>query len=452
MKIEYENKKVKKNKTKKFDWQLIFNVISLGFIMGCCVFYGSRFIKLYKENDKIVEVEKNTLAQIVKNDNFGEKNFSNIYGEYYFTGEVNNNYVKYSNLLWRIVKVNTDNELVLVSDKPLTSLAFNPNSTDFISSDINKWLNKSDVEYSGILESQLNDVNNYLSKNKVCLSVVDNVKNSKCNNFNNDGYIGILSIDDYINSGADKSYINNDTNFYLSNFNKDGDVWYVNDNKKLDVSSKDDILGVKAVITLKSSIELSEGDGSKDKPYVFEKSKGLFGSYVKLNEDIWQIYEVKENDVNLVLNNYIVNNNVEVLKYYSQVDYKYNVKSSSSLAYYLNNTYLGNLSYSSIINNNTWKNVNYDLDSEDIYNDIFKNVITAKVGLLSIGDIFINNELNDFSLMSGRYGLIYNYYNNGNLKGMNITTKNHIVPTININKNLIKEGEGTLESPYIINY
>ena len=48
----------------------------------------------------------------------------------------------------------------------------------------------------------------------------------------------------------------------------------------------------------------TKGNNPTDNPYVFEQEKGLFGSYVKINEDIWQIYDVKEDSVNLVLNNY----------------------------------------------------------------------------------------------------------------------------------------------------
>ena len=151
--------KEKKNKVKrKIDKQAVFNVISFGFILGCCVFYGGRFIKLYKENNKEVEVVQNTLSQGIKNDNFSEEYFNNVFGEYYFVNDVDKNYVKYSNILWRILKINSDNELVLVSDKPLTTLAFNPSSEDYLSSDVNKWMNINDeVENTGILEGQLNN-------------------------------------------------------------------------------------------------------------------------------------------------------------------------------------------------------------------------------------------------------------------------------------------------------
>ena len=84
--------KEKKNKVKrKIDKQAVFNVISFGFILGCCVFYGGRFIKLYKENNKEVEVVQNTLSQGIKNDNFSEEYFSNVFGEYCFVNDADKN-------------------------------------------------------------------------------------------------------------------------------------------------------------------------------------------------------------------------------------------------------------------------------------------------------------------------------------------------------------------------
>ena len=70
-------KKEKKSVKRKLDGQKIFNVISFGFILGCCVFYGGRFIKLHKENNKEVEVVQNTLSQGIKNDNFNEDTAKN---------------------------------------------------------------------------------------------------------------------------------------------------------------------------------------------------------------------------------------------------------------------------------------------------------------------------------------------------------------------------------------
>ena len=45
---------------KKLSFQKIFNFISFIFILSCCIFYGTRFIKYYLESKKTEIIEKNT--------------------------------------------------------------------------------------------------------------------------------------------------------------------------------------------------------------------------------------------------------------------------------------------------------------------------------------------------------------------------------------------------------
>ena len=87
--------------------QKIFNLISFMFLLACVIFYGGRFIKLYIENNKVEET--NSMAKDIKESNNENENFKNINGEYYFNGTDVNNSVSYSNLIWRIIKINTDN-------------------------------------------------------------------------------------------------------------------------------------------------------------------------------------------------------------------------------------------------------------------------------------------------------------------------------------------------------
>jgi len=110
----------KKRKLKKvLLFQVVFSLLSIVFIIGCCIFYGSRLIKFYKiynpkdENGKAIELLGN---HILNNSSFvyeGEGiyliNGSNIY-----KGENVNNYIKYSNLLWRILRINEDKSLEIV--------------------------------------------------------------------------------------------------------------------------------------------------------------------------------------------------------------------------------------------------------------------------------------------------------------------------------------------------
>ena len=59
------------------------------------------------------------------------------------------------------------------------------------------------------------------------------------------------------------------------------------------------------VITIKSNIDYQEGKGTEKDPYTIETSNNKFGSYVKLDNTLWRIYQVNETDVRLMLNDYL---------------------------------------------------------------------------------------------------------------------------------------------------
>mgnify|MGYP003300484482 CR=1 FL=1 len=56
--------------------------------------------------------------------------------------------------------------------------------------------------------------------------------------------------------------------------------------------------------TLSHILDLADyvsGNGTKEHPYKIEKENGYFGSYVKLDDKLWRIYQVNEKEVKLVL-------------------------------------------------------------------------------------------------------------------------------------------------------
>ena len=85
-------------KKRKLNFQKIFNLVSATFILACCIFYGTRFIKLYIENNKVEKIT--VLADNIKENNKENNNFKQINEDYYFTNEDENNYIKYSNILF----------------------------------------------------------------------------------------------------------------------------------------------------------------------------------------------------------------------------------------------------------------------------------------------------------------------------------------------------------------
>ena len=434
----------------KVDYQKLFNTISIGFICACVLFYGARFTSLYIKNKKVEEENVNTLYKVVFNTNYGKENFVDIGGNHYFKNEVDNNYVIYSNILWRIIRINADNSVTLISENPLVSLAYKE-EVNFKESYLNKWLNiTEEEENTGILEYNLNNPDKYLLKNETCLDVVDKLSNQLCKTTYTDKYLGLMSTSDYVNTGAETSFINNNTKFYLSNTTDTNKIWYITDTNKVSYSDGTDLIGLRPVITVKGNIDLISGNGTLNSPYTFESEKGLFGSYVKLGEDTWRIYQVNEDTINLVSNNLLELNNEATERIYANKGYSYDSSKWNTLAYYLNNNYLNSLSYKSIIELSNWANGYYGADNNYNYKEALTDTKDAYVGLLNITNIRLNNELKNYFLMTGNTkngSLIYLASNNGTIYSTSSDEKNYILPTITIKKELLTKGEGTIDSP-----
>lgn len=434
---------------KKLNFQKIFCFISFLFILSCCIFYGTRFIKLYLENKEKLKVEENTLVKVIREKNNKNDKFKEINGNEYFINDSNNNYLIYSNLLWRIIKINNDNSILLISDSSLTSLAYGE-KLEYTNSYINKWLNLSEEEYSGILEKQLNKKETYLEKTITCIDIVDELDNKECQNTINNNYISLLSTTDFVNIGNKESYVINNEYFYLNNSNQNNEIWYVDEEGKVTTSKGKDIFGIKPVITVKANIDYVSGDGTKENPYKIETENGLFGSYVKLDNHLWRIYQVNESDLRLVLNDYLKVNNKNLEYIYSNInsyhdDYKY-----GSIAYYLNHDFLNKLSYKNIINETNWTNGYYGSESNYDYKEALNKTINTKVALISMGDIRLNNELEDYFTLTGTKNkgtMVYTILSNQKVYTKNIGTKTRVVPTISINKEILTKGNGTYESP-----
>lgn len=438
----------KERSKRKLSVQKIFNLVSLMFLLACVIFYGGRFIKLYIENNRVEET--NSMAKNIKENNKDNENFKVVNGEYYFSGTNINNYVLYSNLLWRIIKINTDNTITMVSNNSITSLA-KGESKEYNSSYISKWLNKKDSEeYTGILENNLNNMNKYLTFNKTCKDVIEDTKNISCKDLTEDTYITIPSLNDYVNTGGNDSFMNNEEYFYLINNNKENKSWYIDNEGKLGKSYDTDVIGVKPVITIKATIETTGGDGTEDNPYTFEGENSLFGSYVKLGNDIWRIYEINDKEVKLSLNNYLKVNSEEQKYNYSSNGYQYNDAKNKTLAYYLNNTYLNKLGYKNLIKETKFANGLYSNTTDFDYAKVLKETVDTKVSVLSLGDPILNAKLTNYFMSTGidkNSNNMYVFQNDFKLYTKSSSTSLKIVPVISIDKDKLTKGTGTIDSP-----
>lgn len=431
---------------KKFNFQTMFNIVSAVFILTCCIFYGSRFVKLYLENEEKIVVESNLLGKVLR-----ERNIDSLKKhdeEYYFNGDVNNNYVKYSGFLWRIIKIDEDNFVTLISDNSLTSLAFGIDK-NYENSYVNKWLSSSHDDYSGILERNLNNIDNYLYNINVCMDNVDSINSVDCSSYSNNYFITSLSLKDYVNTGASSSFVNNGENFYTSFTTSDGMVWYVNNEGKLTTDIGDKFYGVKPVIKFKNTIEIISGNGTREDPFIVEDDFGLFGNYVNLNDDIWRVIDVNDDLIKLVYTDYLKDGEDYISYKYSIYNNTYDVNKKDTLAYYLNNTYLNSLEYSDLIVSRGYSNGYYGKENDYDYADTLNTKVKAKVGLINVGDVLINRDLKDYftmTLSSKKDNFIYTIQDNNSIQSKYITSLSYIVPVITINK-VDFDGTGTINDP-----
>ena len=426
-------------KRRKLNIQKTFCTISAGFILACIIFYGYRFITLYLDNKKNLKTEENTLAKEIIDNNSNNENFKNVNNEYYFTNDTDNNYIMYSNILWRIVKVNNDKSIKLISNDNLSYLAFSNDIESFETSYINKWLN------NDVLTNEI-DKNN-LTNDRVCVDNITKANTTKCENYTNNNNFGLLSIIDYVIAGGEDSYLNNNKFFYLSTINDD-EVWYVNSRGKLTSSTGDKLYGVRPTITIKANVKYTEGDGTNEKPYIIN-SDTVFGKYVKINNELWQIYETNNDVVKLSATDYLKEDNTAIEHIYSNKTYYHNDTDYGSLAFYLNQTYINNFSNQDLLLSTSWSNGL--LDENLNYKNCLETTIESKIATLSIGNIILNDNLNDYFLMSGNINdktIVYKIKENGSLDEISVNDEAKIIPTIAISKDKLINGKGTKSEPY----
>ena len=242
-----------KKKKRKINKQKIFSFVSLIFIIICILWYGGRLIYFYLDNKKTNEKEANIFAKVLLKEKKDKEEFKQVKEVYYFNGKVKDNYVMYSNMLWRIVKINKDNTVTLISENVIGTL--NNGKDTYEKSSIMTWLNKEkEKDYSGVVENVLSNKDSFLVKSNICTDTINDVNKITCNKTNNTYDIGLLSIEDYLYTGGNKGFINNGKITYLANQSKNKNYWYITNEGKLDSDSENEIIGIRPVITIASTI------------------------------------------------------------------------------------------------------------------------------------------------------------------------------------------------------
>ena len=421
----------KVNKKKYTKGEKIFLIFSIIFIIGCFIFYGYRTFYYYRAThdvDKVLTLKEkltslNNIAY--QNDGLYEKS-----GYFYYKGVDVNNYVYYSGRIFRIIDVSDG--IRMVEDNTTTNLVWSYDTT-YSESYIHKWLNN--------YFDTLKDHDIFLMKNAWCNDTVD-PENYKCTNTISD-YVGLISTSDYLQAGGKNSYLNNETYFWTINKDADGNVFYVNNEGNVNnIYKKDDVYysyGIRPVITLKDTVKLITGNGSKDSPFIIEElgnallKDNSVGSYVTYKSDNYRILNISEDGISLIYDGVL-----EIEKKYSDV-YKY-----------LNNEFIKKYNKEELVKNTYYVN---EYSNNKKYNIENKNKKTEYVTIPSIGDLFLNEYsnywLNDYS--DSGLGLYYTMDENEMLFADLSSNVHNIRPIIKVNIDMVVSGgTGTKINPLIL--
>ena len=378
---------------------------------------------------------------------------------FYFKGVNVNNYLYYSGNMWRIIKVNKDGSMVLILNQPITSITFG-NTSQYQSSFVHSYLNEIENQpYTGLFEQVLNHPDSYLKKTTICTDVISNVEDITCKRTISQDLVGILNLSDYELSGGKNGYLNNGVSYYTATRDNYDRIYYVH--SKGGVSLADDYnehnYAVRPTITLKSKIKYLSGDGSENSPYFIEEQEQIptiqVGNYVNYSGYTWKVISKNDNTYKLATTTLLTDTIGQIYtRNFATKTNEYNPKTYGSIAYYLNRTWYRTLD-SSLMVDGVWDIGNYQINGVTDYKNIYTNTVTAKVGLLTLGEMYSLELPNTWLLTSLNEddGMVYTVQEGNKYFSDVIDNEHGIRPAIYItNQVKIISGSGVLSDPYVI--
>lgn len=451
--------KTKKKKTKHVlgPKEFLFNFFSLVLMIGVGVYFGYRSLYYYSKQNQKIQAEAQTLngiiiqnTPVVTGDSDG---FHHDTLGYYYKGQITNNYVSFGNRLFRIMRINEDSSVRLISENAAAVFPFG-NTSNYSDSNIRSWLEDLEIEHTGFYSKTLPSIQDFLVKTEYQEDLLkDGVVESS--DFVLSEYVTTLTVTDYILANGMNSYLNTGVMFFLLGHMEDGSNLYIEEDGSIQSCNNYEGYGIRPVITLKPNSVVASGSGTKEDPYLIDQTgKTTFvESYVKLGDDTWKVFSQEDGILKLSYNGYAKIGGAEIAISYSQKGSFYDIMSPENIGYYLNNDYLSSLPYQDIL-------VSFDSWTGEVsedrgyhYPNMYADSVNAKVGLLNIFDYIANPYLTDYyhcNTASDVGSMQYITYSNGLLGESDVREIKHVVPVVAIFSSSITGGSGSEADPYVV--
>ena len=210
-------------------------------------------------------------------------------GGCYIKGNPTNNYIWYSGFLWRIMGINDDGSVRLITDENVTEILWGAEGAaeNWDGSYAKDWLNK--YFYPRLKE------NNIIKEETWCSEITTSSSSTRTECTTNlskqSTYVGLMTIDEYNWAGGTNSYLNIGQYQWTMTPYDSSDNWAVIGNGDADYSDVAGACGLRAVINVNSDVIITSGNGtlgttwsSEAGPYVLNEDKSVEVTG-KLNEN-----------------------------------------------------------------------------------------------------------------------------------------------------------------------
>ena len=256
-------------------------------------FHANYYILSDREDKK-----QNFMEVLLKNNKIVENNGLIKYNNnYYFNGELSNNYVSFADLNWKVLGINDDGTIKLIYNDEVLQSVYN-----------DRWTNESNVSYydskvaeylESFYDEKLKEVDKYIATKSYCNDTSstntyyriyygaytrnfnDFTPSTECSETDKeyggskDYKIGLITLDEAAIAGvttemSDANYLYNGRDYYTmspSQYNYRAIVGIVDRFGKLNDTYVTDNLEVRPVINLINSLEVT-GDGTEANPYL----------------------------------------------------------------------------------------------------------------------------------------------------------------------------------------
>ena len=415
-----------------------------------------------------------------------DNNYSYM-GGCYLKGNPTNNYIWYSGFLWRIMGINSDRTIRMITDENVTAIPWGAGNTaeNWDGSYAKDWLNNyfyPKLRGNDIIVEQIwcsEEINDSASSRKECKNNLSKEKST----------VGLITSDEYNLANGRESYLNiGQIQWTMTPYNS-SNAWLIHSDGYIHNSGSVSIsYGLRVVINVNSDVIITSGNGnlgttwsSEVGPYVLNEDKNVevtgklnekatSGEYVMFAGKKYRVVD-KDSDGNtkLILDGYYEENleygDDNVFSITTGIGQKLN---TDVLNWLINNN---DIEKNKLVSNYTWY-------QNEFYNDSYRvslneenptRSISTTVGLIRIGEMLSSQSS---SILTKGYTTISSYSNANDYWTMTPTPNNSYVHgiysdgsspwydvsdtlglrvVIVINSNVtITSGNGTWSNPYQI--